>query len=180
MIRLNLIIKHHGFLYLHWDLAYITGIIYKETTNILFHFLRIFTKINQNKTPIIPDYSLHTKLNGMKVDIHNEKGIVIIKLKGKYNTTEAHNFNPRLIDQFEPNYNVVAINLREVKYIDSYGIGSLIRLMNISLKKNVDFLCYDLNENIKKIFKLAKIEKVLNILSEEDFTKNYVNISKDE
>ncbi len=71
---------------------------------------------------------------------------------------------------------VIALDLAELSYIDSSGIGSLIRYMNMATKENINFLCYNLNKNIENIFKISKLDHFLPILSNEAFQKKYYNL----
>ena len=68
---------------------------------------------------------------------------------------------------------IESLNLEELTYIDSSGIGSLIRYMNIAIKENIDFICYNLNKNIENIFQISKLDQFLHILSNDDYHKKY-------
>ena len=113
----------------------------------------------------------------MRIEINKEEDLRIIKLIGRYDIEEVHDFLLLFINQIDMNFPVIALNLSELSYIDSSGISSLIRCMNIAIKKRVDFLCYNLNKNMRSIFELTKIDQYLKILSEEEFLEKYVSIS---
>ena len=112
----------------------------------------------------------------MKIDINREEEIVDIKLIGKYDLEELLFFSTIFSDEISKKPPVIALNLAELTYIDSSGIGSLIRYMNMAIKENIDFLCYNLNKNIENIFKISKLDQFLQILSKEDFQKKYETI----
>lgn len=105
----------------------------------------------------------------MRININNNDGLVNIKLSGNYDIEEIYFFSSVFAEQLNNNPSIIALNLGELNYIDSSGIGSLIRCMNMAIKENIIFLCYNLNENIKKTFKIAKLEQCFPILSEEEF-----------
>ena len=112
----------------------------------------------------------------MKIDIQRDENIVTIKLIGKYDIEELLFFSTVFSDEISKKPPVIALNLGNLTYIDSSGIGSLIRYMNIATKENIDFLCYNLNKNIENIFKTSKLDQFLQILSNEDFHKKYETI----
>ncbi|MFH0974300.1 MAG: STAS domain-containing protein [Spirochaetota bacterium] len=113
----------------------------------------------------------------MKIDVHRNEYIVNIKLTGKYDIEELLFFSTLFTDEISKKPPVIALDLAHLTYIDSSGIGSLIRYMNMALKKNIDFICYNLNENIENIFKISKLDQFLPILSNEDFQKKYNSLS---
>jgi anti-anti-sigma factor len=109
----------------------------------------------------------------MKIDIKRDENIVNIKLTGKYDLEELLFFNTVFSDEISKKPTVIAINLKELTYIDSSGIGSFIRYMNVASKENIDFLCYNLNTDIENIFKISKLDQFLHILSNDDYQKKY-------
>ncbi len=113
----------------------------------------------------------------MKIDINRNESIVKIKLIGKYDIEELLFFSTLFTDEISKKPNVIALDLAELSYIDSSGIGSLIRYMNMATRENINFLCYNLNKNIENIFKISKLDQFLPILSNEAFQKKYFNLS---
>ena len=111
----------------------------------------------------------------MQTDIHKENNMVIFNLIGKYDISEVHNFETMYKKYLEQQPRLIALKLRDLKYIDSSGIGSLVRCMNLALKNDVEFICFDLNENVESIFKLAKLDQFITLLTEEEFVNTYVN-----
>lgn len=110
----------------------------------------------------------------MHIDIHKENKILIFTLSGRYDISEVHNFESVYRQHIEDEPKIIALNLRELKYIDSSGIGSLVRCMNLALKSNIEFICYDINENVESIFKIAKLDQFISILTHDEFISTYV------
>jgi anti-sigma B factor antagonist len=67
----------------------------------------------------------------------------------------------------------VALNLSGLDYIDSSGIGSLIKTMNITKNANAEFILFDVNPTILHIFKIAYLDKFFIILSKQDLVSKY-------
>ena len=110
----------------------------------------------------------------MRISIHRNKDIVDIKIIGEYDIHEVHFFNSLFIDEINNKPSTIALNLKELTYIDSSAIGSFIRCMNMAMKDNIEFICYSLNGRIEEIFRLARLERCFKIFSEEDFQKKYL------
>lgn len=109
----------------------------------------------------------------MKIDINRNEKLVNIKLIGKYDIEELLFFSTLFTDEISKKPPVIALDLADLSYIDSSGIGSLIRYMNMASKENIVFLCYNLNKNIENTFKISKLDQFLPILSNEAFQKKY-------
>ena len=105
----------------------------------------------------------------MRIETHREERLIIIKLIGRYDIEEVHDFVIMFRQQINMNLDIIALNLSELNYIDSSGIGSFIRCKNTATRNRVQFICYDLHKNIASIFKLAKVDQFLDILSEDEF-----------
>ena len=113
----------------------------------------------------------------MKIDIDRNENVVKIKLIGKYDIEELLFFSTLFTDEISKKPTVIALDLAELSYIDSSGIGSLIRYMNMASRENINFLCYNLNKNIENVFKISKLDQFLPILSNEAFQKKYFSLS---
>ena len=134
----------------------------------------------------------------MKIDIYREDTLVVIRVIGRFDINEVHSFESMLHSQIESNPAVIAFRLRECTYIDSSAIvtfsagtstfwntsspvwlpqfqdGSFVRFMNLAKRHGIDMVCYDLNENIAKIFRISKLDSYVQILTEEQFLDKYV------
>jgi anti-anti-sigma regulatory factor len=60
-------------------------------------------------------------------------------------------------------------------YIDSSGVGSLIRCMNYAMRENSHLLCYDLNDSINAVFEMTHLSHFIEVLTQNDFTNRYSN-----
>jgi anti-anti-sigma factor len=109
----------------------------------------------------------------MRISIHRNKDLVDIKIIGEYDIHEVHFFNTMFIDELSNKPSIIALNLKEMTYLDSSAIGSFLRCMNMAKKDNIEFICYNLNERIEEIFRLARLERCFQVLTGEDFQKKY-------
>lgn len=97
-----------------------------------------------------------------------EKTVIII-LSGKYDISEIIRFEALFKEHLKDMPERIALNLNELEYIDSSGIGSLIRCMNFASHENIAFVCYDLNEKISNLFKAARLDQYMPLLTIFEF-----------
>ncbi|MCB1158338.1 MAG: STAS domain-containing protein [Leptospiraceae bacterium] len=65
----------------------------------------------------------------------------------------------------------VVLDMEKLKYIDSSGIGMLIKEMNFIKQKNGNFAIANLKPHIEKVFNVAGLNSYFTILSENEFKK---------
>lgn len=99
--------------------------------------------------------------------------IVLLELFGKFNIEEVVRFEETINRIMEDKPAAIAINMEEIKYIDSSGIGSLIKTMNIAKGKNIDLVITDIDKDILHIFKLAYLDRFFTIMPYEEFFEQY-------
>lgn len=111
----------------------------------------------------------------MKIDIYKESQLIIISLIGRLDINQVHNLESVFYKQLELQPSIIAIMMKDCTYIDSAAIVSFVRFKNMTRKHRIELVCYNLNDNISRIFKIAKMDKFLTILTEKEFLERYVN-----
>ena len=94
--------------------------------------------------------------------------VVILDISGEidlYNAPEIIDIVNKLIDQKK--YSVV-INLKEVTYIDSSGIGALISSLSNLKKYHGGLKIINVFASVKKVFELTKLTSFFEIYDSED------------
>ena len=94
--------------------------------------------------------------------------VVILDISGEidlYNAPEIKDIVNKLIEQKK--YNVV-INLKEVTYIDSSGIGALISSLSNLKKYHGGLKIINVFASVKKVFELTKLTSFFEIYDSED------------
>jgi len=103
-----------------------------------------------------------------------KQGLLIVTVKGQYCLETLELIEHHLSGAFSTNPHTLAINCSETTYIDSTGLGSLVKFYNASLKGNVKFVLLDLNKEILRIIEIAGLVKFFDIQTREQFGENYL------
>ncbi|HPQ52754.1 MAG TPA: STAS domain-containing protein [Spirochaetota bacterium] len=101
-------------------------------------------------------------------------GILVIYIKGQYSLETLELIETHLTDAFSRKPGLVAINCSETSYIDSTGLGSLVKYYNTALRNDVTFILYDINREIQRIIDIAGLGKFFNIQTQEQFQSTYL------
>jgi len=94
--------------------------------------------------------------------------VVILDISGEidlYNAPEIKDIINKLIEQKK--YNVV-INLKDVTYIDSSGIGALISSLSNLKKYQGGLKIINVFASVRKVFELTKLTSFFDIYDNED------------
>ena len=103
-----------------------------------------------------------------------EKGdIIIAHLNGDLyieNMKDAENVLNELVSK-RPR--VLAMNCKNLDYIDSSAIAALVKLVRNAMSKNIELLFYDLNSSIQQIFQTVNLDRFFTITTREKFEEKY-------
>ncbi len=110
----------------------------------------------------------------MDISSRTKGEVVILDISGEidlYNAPEIKDIINKLIEQ--KRYNVV-INLKDVTYIDSSGIGALISSLSNLKKYQGGLKIINVFASVRKVFELTKLTSFFDIYdNEEDSIKSF-------
>lgn len=112
-----------------------------------------------------------TSLMQVRKRLHG--GVTVIELIGRFDVTEAPRFEGTFKDLVMDKPKNVAFDFTGVEYIDSSGIGALIKAFNIVRTNNGEMILFALRTPVLAVFKVAQLDTFFNILTKEDFERKY-------
>ncbi len=95
------------------------------------------------------------------VDISNQEHVS--KIKGEVDIATAKQFEDAILEQLEKEYPIIVLDLTEMDYIDSTGIGILMNIKKNVLKDGQDIVLYRPKRSIQKLLQLTGVEQVFTI-----------------
>ncbi|MFP4362762.1 MAG: STAS domain-containing protein [Spirochaetia bacterium] len=105
-----------------------------------------------------------------------ETTILKISIKGRLNISNAGEVGLLLETLINGGLRKILVNMEELDYIDSTGIGTLVRLAKLIRSKNGEFCLLNVPPSINKVLKIVRLETFINqFLSEQkavDFLYN--------
>ena len=103
------------------------------------------------------------------------ENLALIHVSGRLTLEDIHRFEKEF-EKFTGNKKSIGLELSGLKYIDSSGIGSLIKSMNMAKKLSIELMLIDIDAMIINIFKLAYLDKFFNIMTLEDLKNKYPDL----
>lgn len=102
-----------------------------------------------------------------------------IEIAGKFDIESTEEFESIFNKLIESSPNLVSIEMSRLDYIDSSGIGSLIKSLNSLKNKKGKLLLVGMKPMIQNVFKLAKLDMFFEIMNASDFQSKYVDADSD-
>lgn len=103
--------------------------------------------------------------------------VVIIHISGEFRIEMIGKVEEVWNREMEKKPRVIAFDCRDMEYIDSSSIGTLVKFVNSATNKKVEFVLYGLNREVSKIFETARLTRFFGLLTAEEFTSKYLKDS---
>ena len=105
----------------------------------------------------------------MEIRTKTTQGATVLELKGKLiGNTDANTFRMSLREQLSKNVSKVVIDLEELEWLNSSGLGLLVEAAIKMRQAAGDIKLARANERVKNIFAITKLEQMFEIFSTVD------------
>ncbi len=101
----------------------------------------------------------------------------IVQPSGILDGLTTNNLRREIIDLIESGANVILVDLQEVNFMNSSGIGALVATLKAVRSAQANMYLCTLNDQLEMIFQLTKMEKVFKIFPNRDeFVNNVMSL----
>jgi len=106
------------------------------------------------------------------IDKSVRQEVLIIKINGKLdiNTVDDLAIFYKLNKE---HFKKVAINFEQVSFVDSSGIGGVINILTDLRQRKGTLYCYGLPEKVLDVFRTAKLDTFLEIITTREFNRKF-------
>ncbi len=109
----------------------------------------------------------------MEITKRKSGNTIVIELSGSLDIYTATDFKTYLQSNITAQQSQVVVNMEKLNYIDSSGIGMLIKSLNYIKELNGQLQLANLKESLQKIFKVAGLTAYFQFISEKEFKEKY-------
>ncbi len=89
-----------------------------------------------------------------------------VKIIGEIDIHSAQELEEKLNEILEKQFKSIIINMEEVNYLDSTGLGIFIKFVKRLRSQNQDMIFISPQPNILKLFKITGLKQIFNIREE--------------
>ncbi len=101
------------------------------------------------------------------------RGVTVIKINGRFTVEDKDEFMIITQEKIDMKSDGTCIDTSDLKYIDSSGIGDLLKLKMEAAKQEHTIYIMGLNESIEKVFKMARLDSVFVMLTPDEFKTKF-------
>jgi len=103
----------------------------------------------------------------MNATVRSNKTLTIVDVQGHIDLSTSPALRKTMLDSLKSG-DGLAVNLAEVKYIDSSGIASLLEVLKEAKRKNKKFVLIGLTPAVREVLQLTRLTGVFEICGSED------------
>jgi anti-sigma B factor antagonist len=112
----------------------------------------------------------------LTISVNQLGDVVIIDLAGEFDIDVIRNVEKAWNEALEKNPKVIAFNCKELKFIDSSAIGTLVKFMNSATNRKITLSLFNVMPSIHAIFKTSRLDKFFSISSKEEFENKFLSV----
>jgi anti-anti-sigma factor len=102
----------------------------------------------------------------MDIQVESRGERRIVRIKGKVTLENCPFFLSRLESALEGGVREVVLDCREVPFMDSSGIGEVLRLFRALRERNGEIVLINPNRKLRELFQMYRFEKFMTIREE--------------
>lgn len=99
----------------------------------------------------------------MEIDVKELNDTFKVVLKGDIEMMTIKELKNKLLDLGQNSDKNIDLNMSEVNYIDSSGVGILISLLKIQKKKGKEMTISEISDKVLSVLKLSSLSDVFNL-----------------
>ncbi|PKL19487.1 MAG: hypothetical protein CVV49_00160 [Spirochaetae bacterium HGW-Spirochaetae-5] len=99
----------------------------------------------------------------MEIDVQERDNSVFLKVHGDIEMMSIKTFKQKLFEIGQNTDKDIEIDLSEVDYIDSSGVGVLISLLKLQKKKEKELIIEKVSSKVLNVLKLSSLSDVFNL-----------------
>lgn len=103
----------------------------------------------------------------MDISTRESGKVLIFDVKGDLDAKSASVLKERINEKISDGKSLILINLSDVPYMDSAGLGVLVSGLKNANRLSGDLRIWGLQEEVKSIFELTRLNKVFQIFEDE-------------
>ncbi len=96
-----------------------------------------------------------------------ENGIIVKPSAKRIDTSCSADFKGKMIDCINEGHNNIALDLSDVDFIDSSGLGAMISALK-TIGNDGNLVLFGLKETVKSLFRLTRMDRIFKIVESED------------
>ncbi|EKN66536.1 anti-anti-sigma factor (antagonist of RsbW) [Neobacillus bataviensis LMG 21833] len=99
----------------------------------------------------------------MKIDKQQHDQEIVVRVSGEIDAFTAPQLREELLPLAEGKNQLITVNLKDVSYLDSTGLGVFVGLFKQLKNNGGELRLVELSERLKRLFKITGLSHIMNI-----------------
>lgn len=104
----------------------------------------------------------------MEINHTNNSKVTVIKLKGRFDANSVNTLKKKVNGLLKDKHLHMVIDLKEVDFIDSSGLGCLVACYRSAIKMGGDILLASLSDHVRSLIELTRLHRLFEIFDEPE------------
>ncbi|MHC5719695.1 MAG: STAS domain-containing protein [Nostoc sp.] len=104
--------------------------------------------------------------------------VTVLELSGILDGIRGNELRREVSNIMANGANILLLDLKEVKFIDSSGLGALVSAMQIVRNANGKLFVCSISEQVRMLFELTKMDRIFQIFVDQDEFKRQIWITQ--
>ncbi|TFI50765.1 anti-sigma factor antagonist [Mastigocladus laminosus UU774] len=101
--------------------------------------------------------------------------VKVIQVNGILDATKSQEFRDKITTGLESGAKTVLVDFKDVTFMDSSGLGALVLAFKALQAVDIKLVICSINEQIRILFELTGMDKVIEIFANQDEFHKYIN-----
>ncbi len=110
----------------------------------------------------------------LKLSVENIKKITILNIQGELFFGNIDELEELWEEQVLKKPSVIAVNCKNLISVDSTVVGYFVKFLKFSLNNKFELVFFDLNNQVKKLFLTARLDKFFKITTRNKIETDYL------
>ncbi len=111
----------------------------------------------------------------MNIEVINKESTKLFHLSGDFTITSLQDFQDSVFPALDEQLTTIGINMEDVNFIDSSGIGKLVQVANLAKGKNIKFYLIDIQGRVLQLLKSVRLDSFFTIIDKHSFAEKHLS-----
>jgi anti-anti-sigma factor len=94
--------------------------------------------------------------------------VTVIELSGILDGIRGNELRREISGTVATEANILLLDMKELKFIDSSGLGALVSVMQMVRNANGKMFVCSLNDQVRMLFELTKMDRIFQVFADQD------------
>jgi anti-sigma B factor antagonist len=100
--------------------------------------------------------------------IESKDGIVVLELQGEIDMSNSPVLRTQVLEVFEGTPAIFVIDMTDIGYMDSSGLGTLVEALKWSNRKKTQLRLVGVSDNVKSVFEISRLTSIFQFYASQE------------